>query len=118
MNFTKTVTLPQRNADGILALGPDNQPLVQKTLGTFTFKEPNFAERKAMNIRINHDIALAGGFTDLLKRVYDQIQAAATLPVVVVEPKDFDLNPLSDEEVDAIYAAFQEGIGEVSPKNG
>lgn len=106
MNFTKTVTVPQRDS---------TEP---KILGTFTFKEPNFAERKTINIRINHDIALAGGFTDLLKRVYDQIQAAATLPVVVVEPKDFDLNPLSDEEVDAIYAAYQEGLGEVSPKNG
>lgn len=115
--FTKTVIVPRRNTDGTPQRDEQQQPIPLKTLGTFTFHEPSLRERHRINVQVDRDLAEIGGIDHTRMLTLRQIRALAHFPMVIDEPKNFDIDTLDDEDMRALLEAFDEGLLEISPKN-
>lgn len=116
--FTKTVIIPKRNEEGEVMTDtgkPDGIPLVDRTLGDFTFRLPTFQERKDIQVRYGADFAHFPDANQVPITIYFNIMAAAYLPYQVTSaPQGFDWTALTDEDARALMQAYWNGEAETS----
>lgn len=99
--------------DGALVLGPDKQPVPERTLGSFTFKVPTMDE--FIDIGIRRASRLRGVAVDGMTAYYTE--ALAALPLVVLSKPDewaWDklYYPKDMGAVLALFEAYNAGLEE------
>lgn len=115
--FTRTVSIPQLDKDG-KPLVVNNERVVARTLGEFTFKRPNFFEEKEIDMRIARDVMRLGGPPAVDSKLFANICTAAVLPYQVTKaPEGWDWDALTEEDAQALFAAYNQGLEEIAAKN-
>jgi hypothetical protein len=120
--FTRIVTVPKEDRNGMISLDSDQKPVVGRTLGSFTFKIP--ALRTRLRIGTRRAIYLGSQTIQSLDAETVLIgECCAALPLVIVDaphgwPKTeeewegwFDRTLVADDRaLYALYSAYQEGV--------
>lgn len=120
--FTKTVAIPQRNANDVPLYAayaedgtPQGAPLVQRELGAFTFRLPTISEQRNIEVRIAHDTSQIENPQRMPWKTFMLIVACAHFPYQIEKaPDGFVWESVTYEEARAIYEAYQEGEQEAT----
>lgn len=115
--FTKSITVPKRDATGEILLDADKKPIDGELLGEFTFKRPTLREELMISTRFA-ELTASQKPDSLSARALDIATILAELPVVVTSAPDkwawADLEGDSDfYRIVAVWNAYQDGRREI-----
>lgn len=114
--FIKEVVIYRTNESGETILDSEQKPIIDRTLGIFTFRRPTLRDQVSISVERSKQLRnVKSEELDPITKIL--VEFNSRFPLLVEDcPKDFDWDNLELVEVLAILDSFNTGIEELFSK--